>query len=291
MTRKDRMKAVLMRIGHLRRIFFAASWALTLVISPDAFAGNIAVLGDSQSYEYVHDRLVKLIASYQPLAVFRVGDLVHDGLDPKQWEDLNRIEAPLLSSTNYYPALGNHEMDSPLYFKNFPYLYGARWYSVEEEGIHFVVLDSNSDLRPGSAQHLWLQEDLSGVSEDVRYRIALFHHPLFSSGYHQEDEKNVRDILLPLFQEYGVCAVFSGHDHNYERLEYEGIVFVVTGGGGSALRDQARTSPYSKKFLKEYHFCLLSVIPEGVEVKVIDSNHNEIDRFLVEPKVPAAMQN
>lgn len=277
-----------MREGmRLKRNIFVFSLFMFLFYSASALAGNIAILGDSQSYEYVHDRLVKIILEHRPTAVFRVGDLVNDGLDPQQWEDFNRIEAPLLSTVNYYPALGNHEMDSPLYFKNFPYLYGARWYSVQEEGIHFVVLDSNSDLRPGSAQYLWLQEDLQNISEDITYRIVIFHHPLLSSGYHKEDSKGLRDILMPLLQAHGICAVFSGHDHHYERLEYEGIVFIVTGGGGSALRDRARHSPYSKKFLKEYHFCLLSKESAGINVTAIDSNRNVIDQFVIEAKILA----
>jgi len=278
-------------VSFLRRFGLVICFLGAFACRTEVCAGDLVVLGDSQSYAYVHDRLVKIIVEHQPSAVFRVGDLVNDGLDPKQWEDFNRIEEPLLSAGPYYPALGNHEMDSPLYFKNFPYLYGARWYSVQEEGIHFIILDSNSDLRQGSPQYLWLEEDLKGIDESLKYRVVIFHHPLFSSGYHREDEKGLRSILLPLLQEYGVCAVFSGHDHNYERLEFEGTVFVVTGGGGSALRDRARTSPYSKKFIKEYHFCLLSVEDSGLRVRVIDSNRNEIDSFVITSRILVGAQN
>ena len=82
---------------------------------------------------------------------------MNDGDSPSQWKDFRKIHAPLLKITEYYPCLGNHEKDSPLYFKNFPIVAGRRWYSLERRGIHFIILDSNSNLKPGSEQYKWLE--------------------------------------------------------------------------------------------------------------------------------------
>ena len=152
--------------------------------------------------------------------VFRVGDNVGNGRDPIQWKLFNDINEPLLKTADYFPSLGNHEKDSPLYFDNFPFLNHKRWYSVEREGIHFIVLDSNFDLRPGSDQNNWLVSDLESIKEDAKFKIVIFHHPIFDVGFHKADVKKLKPILLPLFQKYRVCAVFSGHDHNYQRFEY-----------------------------------------------------------------------
>ena len=267
------------RLAILLCGFFIAS-----LLCLNALAADIVVFGDSQVDEVSQRKVVQAIASFRPSIVFRVGDNVHDGDDPRQWELFNDINAPLLKTAEYFPALGNHEKDSPLYFANFPFLNHKRWYAVEREGIHFIVLDSNSSLVPGSQQYKWLESDLRRVQDRVKFKIALFHHPLFGVGDgHGEDEKRLRPILLPLFQKYGVSVVFSGHEHSYQRFAYQGIYFIVTGGGGGRLRDQARASPYLQKFKKAYHFCLLAPGNDFLRIRVIDVDANIIDDF----KVPA----
>lgn len=252
-----------------------------LVLCLNAFAGDIAVFGDSQIDEAAQRKVVQAILSFKPSIVFRLGDNVNDGNDPAQWKLFNDINGPLLKTAEYFPALGNHEKDSPLYFDNFPFLNHRRWYSVERAGIHFAVLDSNSSLSPGSEQYNWLNSDLNSVKDNIKFKIVLCHHPFFSVGPHIEDEKGIRAVLLPVFEKYKVCAVFSGHNHNYQRFKYGGIDFIVTGGGGSQLTDRDRASPYLKKFFKAYHFCLLSTGNDLLRIRVIDVNLNMIDDFNV----------
>jgi 3',5'-cyclic AMP phosphodiesterase CpdA len=150
-------------------------------------------------------------------------------------------------------------------------------------GIHFTVLDSNSDLRRGSEQYRWLESDLSKAGRETRLKVVLLHHPLYSVGSHQEDEKGLRPILIPLFIRYGVSAVFSGHDHNYQRFMQDGIYYIVTGGGGAALYDRTRESPYLNKFSKTYHFCLLSPTEDNLKVSVFDADLNKLDEFDIHP--------
>jgi len=228
--------------------------------------------------------LVQAILSFKPAVIFRVGDLVDNGNDPKLWEVFNEIHGPLLNTTEYFPCLGNHESDSPLYFKNFANIHNRRWYSVDRRGIHFVVLDSNSRLDLESEQYKWLELDLAAVEDKTEFIILLFHHPLFDvSKNHASDEKKLRQVLFPLIEKYGVSAVFSGHSHDYQRFEYKGTYFIVSGGGGSRLYGQARADPYLQKFSMAYHFCLLSAQDGFLNVKVIDIDSKVIDDF----KIPA----
>lgn len=246
-----------------------------------ALAGDIAIFGDSQHDENIQREVVKTVLSFKPSVVFRVGDSVDNGDDPAQWKLFNDINEPLLKSTRYFPALGNHENGSPLYFNNFPFLNNRRWYAVEYEGIHFVVLDSNSDLRPGSDQYNWLVSNLESIKGNIKFKIAIFHHPIFDVGSHKSDEKGIGPALLPLFQKHGICAVFSGHDHNYQRFKYNGIYFIVTGGGGSRIYDQTGTSPYLQKFEKTYHFCLISPQNNSLRITVIGIDSRIIDDFTI----------
>jgi len=231
---------------------------------------------------------VQTILSFKPTIVFRVGDLVDDGNRPELWEAFNDIHGPLLKTTEYFPALGNHEHDSPLYFENFRFLHNRRWYSVDRVGIHFVILDSNSMFDSESEQYKWLESDLAGLGDAAKLIIAIFHHPLFDvSEGHKSDEKNLKLVLLPLFERYRVSAVFSGHSHDYQRFEYNGIYFIVTGGGGSNLYKQSRTDSYLQKFSLTYHFCLLTPEDSFLRVRVIDIGSNIIEDF----KIPARVDN
>ena len=273
------MKKYLFRRGSLAALF--CGFLFAFIAYSFALAADIAVYGDSQIDETAQARVVGVIFKFKPSVVFRVGDIVNNGNDPEEWKTFNRIAAPLLAACEYYPALGNHEMNSPLYFKNFPRIHNQHWYSINRDGIHFIVLDSNSDLKKGSKQYRWLESDLQGVSADIKFKIAIFHHPIFSVGPHAENGKGLKQILLPLFEEYGVRAVFSGHNHNYQRFRYHGIDFIVTGGGGAYLADRNKDSPYLKKFVKAYHFCLISAKENSLKVKVIDVNSNVIDDFII----------
>jgi predicted MPP superfamily phosphohydrolase len=273
-----------MRIRSFKRNFLGillCGFLLGGTFHSNALAGDIVIFGDSQRNENIQREVVQAILPFKPSVIFRVGDNVDNGNDPIQWKLFNDINAPLLKTADYFPALGNHEKDSPLYFDNFQFLKHKRWYSVEREGMHFIVLDSNSDLNFGSDQYNWIVSDLAGIKGDVKFRIAIFHHPIFNVGFHEADAKNLKPILLPLFQKYGVCAVFSGHDHNYQRFKYKGIYFIVTGGGGAHLYGRFRTSRYLQKFMKKYHFCLLSPGTDFLRIRIIGIDSYTIDDFTI----------
>jgi 3',5'-cyclic AMP phosphodiesterase CpdA len=204
------------------------------------------------------------MGSLAPEAVLHTGDLVYDGREANLWITYNDIASQLPSGTPIYPALGNHEYDSQLYFDNFELPGNERWYSVDDiEGFNFIVLDTGSavaaatTITPASPQYIWLESQLSSSMSSTDFTVVTFHYPLFSTGQHGSDDKHMAADLVPLFEQYGVDAVFNGHDHNYERSTVNGIRYIVTGGGGAPLRDQAGTSSYSELFVKAHHFCAL----------------------------------
>jgi len=268
-----------------RRIFsclFVLIFLISGAVVTPAWAAKIVIFGDSQRNEPAQRRVAAAVIAEQPDIVFRVGDLVDNGNDPDQWAFFREINAPLMENAEYFPCLGNHEHDSPLYFEQFPFLKGKRWYSVDRSGIHFTVLDSNSSLKPDSDQYQWLKWDLSGKREGDLYKVVIFHHPIFDVGEgHRPDEKGLKNLLLPLFKQNGVDAVFNGHDHNYQRFKYNGVTFVITGGGGTRLDRQARPSPYLEMFKAAYHYCVLNPEEDGLEIRVWGIDGELIDEFLI----------
>ena len=131
----------------------------------------------------------------------------------------------------------------------------------------------------GTEQYMWFENTLKSIDENSNFIIVIYHHPIFSSGKHVEDEKKWEDIVVSLFEKYGVDIVFNGHEHNYERLFKAGIYYIVTGGGGAELYDSTRKNDYSIIFKKEYHFCRLKVIDDRLIVDVLNVDLKSIDKF------------
>ena len=48
----------------------------------------------------------------------------------------------------------------------------------------------------------------------------------------------MREYVLPVLWENNVHAYFSGHVHCYERLDFDGHLAIITGGGGGGLEDE-----------------------------------------------------
>jgi len=249
-----------------------------------AYSSDIVIYGDSRTGHDNHRRLVNAILKLKPAVVFHTGDLVENGRRPEDWLIFNAITAGLLKSAEFYPALGNHENRSPLFFNNFNLTHNECWYSLERNGIHFTVLDTTAPLNVGSKQYKWLKSDLSGIGKRIKFRVVIFHHPLFDAAKDKEDEKKLRPALLPYFKRYGINVVFCGHSHNYQRFLYNNIYYIVTAGGGAPLHGQKRASPYLQKFLKTYHFCVLSNEDNFLVIKVFDINLNLIDEFKAPPR-------
>jgi predicted phosphodiesterase len=242
----------------------------------------LLVYGDTRTNHNIHQQIVDLILPHQPSTVFHSGDLVNNGNSSSDWDTFNTITSQLRLMFEFYPALGNHEYQSQLYFDNFDLPNNEQWYSVERNYIRFIILNSCVATNIGSEQYQWLETNLASVPDSVKFIAAVFHHPPYSTGPHTEDEMSLRQTFIPLFEQYGVDIVFNGHDHDYERSYCGGIYYIVTGGGGAPLYDQARTHPCSQLFLKTYHFCKLSSIGDSLIVKVYDNSSQLIDQFTLE---------
>lgn len=254
----------------------AASWFCSRPVSR-----NITIYGDSRTQHAIHEAVVAAMVRCRPVAVFNTGDLVTDGFSRREWDIFNYYVKDLLQTAAIYPALGNHEKDSRLYFDNFSLPGNERWYSVDIGSIHFVVLDTNIDIGAGSPQYRWLEEDLKNVHPGIRFKAAVFHHAPFSSSHHPDDEKRLRESILPLFEQYGLDLAFCGHHHYYERLRHHGIYYIVTAGGGAPLYSRLRNQPDSQVFVKRHHFCCLYTRKDVLIVQALDLESNKLDQFKI----------
>ena len=111
-----------------------------------------------------------------------------------------------------------------------------RYYAFTYATARFLVLDSNAYSFALTDQTAWLERELIAARQDppIRHIFVVMHHPPFSISLHG-GAVDLRERWTPLFEKYEVSAVFSGHDHVYERAEHNGLRYFVTGGGGAPL--------------------------------------------------------
>lgn len=251
----------------------------------DSFATNkgvprVVIFGDSRTGHDMHRKVVDIIYSLNPVAVFHVGDAVEDGNQVAQWQIFNDVESKLIDNYNFYIAAGNHDEESNLYYDNFSLPGNEKWYSVNYLGIHWVVLNSNLDLMPGSQQYQWLEDDLAKVREKINYTAIVMHQSLVTSARHSQDNVLYKEPLTELFGEYSVDVVFAGHDHTYERSLKDGIYYLICGSVGAPLYDQEYPNEFSQKFVKSYNYCTVENDGE-MSINAFDDNSIEIDQISI----------
>ena len=185
--------------------------------------------GDPPQYELA-DQMVKLHERFKYDLVVLVGDNLYGSERPQDF--VNKFERPykplLDAGVKFYASLGNHDAREQRYYKLFN-MDGRLYYTFSPKpNIRFFVLESTY---PVPEQIQWVESELKASSSD--WKIAYFHHPLYSSGDRHGSDLRLREVLEPLFVKYNVSVVLTGHDHFYERVKTEkGIAYFVVGSGG-----------------------------------------------------------
>lgn len=137
---------------------------------------------------------------------------------------------PLLDAgVKFYATLGNHDSREQRSYKLFN-MNGEYYYTFKapDSSVRFFMIDSTYRT---PEEFVWLEKELKASDDD--WKIAVFHHPLYSSGGRHGADVKLRNTMEPLFVTYNVSVAFSGHDHFYERLKPQrGIMYFVVGSGG-----------------------------------------------------------
>ena len=195
---------------------------------------KFAVLGDFGTgepgqYELL-SQMAKTLDRFKYEFVVLVGDNLYGAERPQDFKRKFEDPAkPLLDAgVKFYAALGNHDARTQRDYKLFN-MEGRLYYTHKaQEDVRFFMLDSTY---PVPEQIEWLEKELKGSNE--KWKIAVFHHPLYSSGGRHGSDLKLREILEPLFVEHNVSVALTGHDHFYERIKpQQGIAHFVVGSGG-----------------------------------------------------------
>jgi tartrate-resistant acid phosphatase type 5 len=133
----------------------------------------------------------------------------------------------------FFPALGNHDWmtgNARPYLDYFELPGNERYYDFVWGPVQLFALDSDPSEPDGitaeSVQALWLKQLLAAST--ARWKIVYMHHAPYSSGPHGSTPA----MRWP-YKTWGVDLVLAGHDHTYERVEVDGLPYLVNGLGGT----------------------------------------------------------
>jgi hypothetical protein len=235
-------------------------------------------------------------ATFSPDFVFHLGDIQYYDSRLETWASWFPLMQPLLSLGGFFAVLGNHEFENSTDYDEFYHrLFESkgfpgtdRWYTFESAGITFVVLDTESPMDEASLQGTWMRDTFASLaarksSPEYRGAVVGFHKPFLTCGDTYDNPTNLA-LWEPRFVEAGVATVFAGHMHGYERFDHGGRPWIVTGGGGGAIRDPSQNMSRSycnerTKGAASYH--LLRVRSEGTKLRMeaVDDGGIVFDTF------------
>ena len=249
---------------------------------PTAAIGSVrfAVIGDSGTGDTEqYDVAAAMAASHGRLPfelVIMLGDNVYGGWNRKAV--ISKFELPykplLDAGVQFYASLGNHDASAERSYGGF-HMDEQRYYTFTRSNVDFFALDSNYMDR---SQLTWLERTLQ--ASRATWKIAFFHHPLYSSGGRHGSEKDLRGALEPLLIRYGVQVVFSGHDHVYERVKPQrGITYFVCGSSGELRRGNLdkRSALTAAGFDLDRAFMLIDVADDTLHFQAISRTNALVD--------------
>jgi 3',5'-cyclic AMP phosphodiesterase CpdA len=243
---------------------------------------HFALIGDSWSGNKVYTQLLERILERKPHFLIHLGDMINIPHE-KEWQAF--FESSKKMDIPFFPAAGNHDVGTTslgeeMYRKQFSLPEGKTYYAFQAGDILFAILDSEKGRgRILKEQWSWLEDLLS--SSKKTFKLVFLHRPLFlpvdslKTGRVMDKYPQERDDLHQLFLKTKVNAVFAGDDHRYDRNKKEGILYVISGGGGGPLTSLKERGGY-------FHYVWISVQKGRIIGEVVDTGGQVQDTFVIE---------
>ena len=253
---------------------------------------KFAVIGDSGQpgggQTAIANQMVKWRGRFPFEFVIMTGDNLYGRESPRDYEKKFAIPyKPLIDTkVKFYASLGNHDDDGQTQYKLFN-MDGKKYYSFRPKlGVRFFAIDSNY---VDAKQLEWLEKELSASGSD--WKIAFFHHPLYSSGETHGSADAQRGLLEPLFLKHGVNVAIMGHEHFYERLKpQKGVNYFIVGSSAKLRKGDLRKSAmtaYGND--SDYAFMLVEIDGDDMHFQTINEKGVTLDSGTVHrPKASTA---
>lgn len=194
-----------------------------------------AQLGASGSWQNDRDRWAASLGQidqYEKDASMIVsgGDQVETHRSEDEYASL--IAPELLKQLPFQATIGNHDNQSDQFNSHFftpnrseTHGYestagragGDYWYTYN--GVLYLNINTNARSVNEEDHAAFLRQVVEEQGADANWVVVIMHHSLYSAAFHsvEQDVKERRAALAPVFSELGVNLVLAGHDHIYTR--------------------------------------------------------------------------
>lgn len=210
------------------------------------------------------------------------------------------------------PVIGNHEVrggyngkipdDAPYFYGLFT-LPGDRSNYALDFGsyLSIIALDSGHTRAVEGEQTAWLEHAL-GERTSMTYLFPVYHFPAYGTSKAPENKtpldnpraQGLRKHWTPLFDRYGVSAVFENDHHTYKRTvpiraekrdDVNGIVYVGDGAWGVRTRPVPKESTawWLAKAEARNHFWVVDLHPtEPAKLRAMDNTGEVFDEYTLQ---------
>jgi hypothetical protein len=241
---------------------------------------KFAVIGDTGEPSSGQTAVARQMAAWRSRFAFTFALMTGDNLyGSERARDYERkfsgpYKALIDGGVKFYAALGNHDDDGQTQYKLFN-MGGQKYYTFKPQGgVRLFALDTNY---VDQKQIQWLDKELAASGSD--WKIAFFHHPLYSSGATHGSADLQRGLLEPVFLKYGVNVVFAGHEHFYERVKpQKGVAYFTIGSSAKLRRGDLRKSELTAYGNDSaYAFMLVEIAGDELYFQAISEKGQTLD--------------
>ncbi len=237
--------------------------------------------------------MASLMDAFDPAMLVFGGDTCNEGTWNSWTREFFLAEQQALNAeVPFANATGNHEGWNALTraFTHAPGGDGNGYFSFDYGDAHFLILNTEVDYSPGSAQWDFAASDLSATTRP--WKLVAYHKPAYCAGAHGEDA-GMKAMSTQLFEPSGVAMTLTGHSHFYQHNLVNGIRHMVIGSTGAPLY-----APGSASYTvyTEQTYCLgvfdmtattLDMTTYREDGSVIETLH--LERDLTPPSTPAGL--
>jgi tartrate-resistant acid phosphatase type 5 len=275
---------------------------------------NFIVIGDwgrngADHQKEVAAQMGKAAAKVKSEFVIAAGDNFYPAgvisdRDPLFYYSFENIYTDFSLQWDWYPVLGNHDYKSNpgaevAYSKisrrwKMPARYYEKKFLIKGDSTKQVLIifldtnplipeyyskpeySSNVKTQDSTAQKKWLIKMLSDPSPNIKWKIVVGHHPMYSAGGRTEeyDTKAIRNSLKPVFDKYKVDVYLAGHEHSLQHLVVPGTYTQQFISGAASERTPVHLIPEARMAASEYGFMVFSVTADNLLVQTVDDKGN-----------------
>jgi len=222
---------------------------------------------------------------------FSIGQYFHDYIGNYQGS-----EGSGATTNRFFPTPGDHDwgdtcddptgLDDYLSYFTLPASSSGneRYYDFRKGDLHFFSIHSlegcePDGVTPTSTQGQWVEN--TAAASDAPFKIAYFHQPPYSSGANHQGEG---DHMRWPWKDWGFSLVLAGNDHIYERVEVDGVTYLVVGLGGVDIHPFAATPVQGsvKRFNDDYGALKVEVFADHLRCSFITVAGTVVDTFTIQ---------